>query len=109
MQETFWQRTRERKEDTAHFKYLGVTVSLVAEICEMARPHLARCDKSIVRRGQPTMLNHVDVCAVALRYTQLLGDTVIIGALTAPFAPAPLGGAPLSAPSFSPLPRGPRP
>jgi predicted NBD/HSP70 family sugar kinase len=58
--------------EIAFFRFLGMPRFLFLELAEQCRQHLPQYDKSIQRRGQPTKLDHIDVVAVALRYTLLM-------------------------------------
>ena len=69
--QSFWERTRERQKETAFFKFLGMPRFLFEQLAELIRPLLPQYDKTIKRPGQPTKLDHIDVLAVCLRYTQL--------------------------------------
>ena len=69
---SMWQHIRTRGAEEACLKFTGMPVFIVDQLAELARPLLPQYDKSLQRRGQPTKLDHVDVIAVALRYTQLV-------------------------------------
>ena len=68
---SFWAHTRSAKKEEVWFKFLGMPRFLLMDLAEKARPLLQQYDKEIERRGKPTALDHVDVVALAVRYTQL--------------------------------------